>query len=86
MSTSWYTRNQYMPHGEPLVFPSSLWDTEGNTAACPDVRTSTEEAHEERWDTYAAYKRLKRDGCTTVRVVIQVTFVRARAARAKCHF
>ena len=30
--------------------------------------------------------RLKRDGCTTVRVVIQVTLVRARAARAECHF
>ena len=30
--------------------------------------------------------RLKRDGCTTVRVVIQVTLVRARAARAECPF
>ena len=30
--------------------------------------------------------RLKRDGCATVRVVIHVTLVRARAARAECHF
>ena len=30
--------------------------------------------------------RLKRDGCTTVRVVIQVTLVRAAAARAECPF
>ena len=30
--------------------------------------------------------RFEADGCPTVRVVIQVTLVRARAARAECHF
>ena len=56
-----------------------------------DVRQREERTDAERRDTGGGgatgpQPRLKRDGCTTVRVVIQVTLVRARAARAECHF
>ena len=43
-----------------------------------------------QWHTGGRSGRLvdvfEADGCPTVRVVIQVTLVRARAARAECHF
>ena len=70
----------------------SVGDTEEKEPVEPrNVRQREERTDVERRDTGGGgatgpQPRFEADGCPTVRVVIQVTFVRARAARAECHF
>ena len=93
MKPSKHTRNPYVPPPTALLQPDGIRneevsdETERKAATCLDLRTSTEEvttseeAHEERGDTYAAYRNLRKAACGAPHVMCLACHLGVRVPR-----